>query len=93
MSEVFTGQSLLAIRLDTKYSGLASADVTQILYTKPNGDKGRWDAVVSGTKIVYNVQAGDIDQAGDWKVEAYFEVSGATCPCGITSIYFKKPLL
>ncbi len=74
----FKYDSLLALNANTGYAGLASASVRRILYEKPDGiTTGYWDASsYSGTVITYNVQNGDIDQSGDWKLQAYIEVGG-----------------
>jgi hypothetical protein len=100
---VFKLQSLLSIILDTHKKEertiaesealLASAAVTNILYTKPNGEKGSWTATVSGTKLIYNVQNGDIDQVGIWKFESYIEVGGLKGFGDIASRQFDRPLL
>jgi len=74
MAQVFNGQSVLSIQLDTKYSGLADATGTRILYQKPSGKKGYFNATVDGTKLVYNVQPDDIDESGTWQFQSYFEI-------------------
>lgn len=75
MSQVFNEQSLLEIRLDTKYT-LTGAINLKILYVKPDGTKGEWTGNATGTEIVYQVGANDIDVPGDWQVQAYFEKDG-----------------
>ena len=50
---------------------------TKILYTKPDGaTSSEWDATVSGTTLYYDTVDGDIDQAGDWCLQTYVELSG-----------------
>lgn len=90
---VFKTQSLLTITAETNYSDLASASVTRILYTKPNGAKDHWDATVSGTKLVYNVQNDDIDMEGVWKFQAYIEVGGLKGFGNVISQQFERSLL
>jgi len=93
MSDVFKTQSLLTIILETNYSGLASADVKKILYTKPNRTTGYFTATVDGTRLKYIVQAGDIDQSGEWKFQAYIEVSGRTGYGDEVKQEFKTPII
>ncbi len=89
---VFKTQSLLSITLETKYSDLASATVTRILYTRPNGTTGYFEGNVSGTKLVYNVQNGDINIAGIWKFQAYIEIGGLKGYGYIAIQNFNEPL-
>lgn len=89
---VYKLQSLLTLNADTKYDDLASATVTRILYKKPDRTKGYWPATVSGTKLVYAVSNGDIDQEGEWQFQAYFEVGGLKSYGTIFSKQFDKPI-
>lgn len=73
---IFRTQSLFSVVAKTYYDDLASAEVTRILYKKPGGTEGYWEATVSGTDLVYNVQNGDIDVVGQWTFQAYIEVGG-----------------
>lgn len=88
----FKTQSLLSIVLETKYADLASAAVTKILYEKPKGQKGEWTAGVAGTTLIYDLQNGDIDQAGQWKFQAYIEVGGLKGFGHIATKQFDTPL-
>lgn len=72
---LFKDQALLKIKLDTGYD-LSTATVKKILYKKPDGTKGNWTANHVGTELEYQVEAGDIDQTGDWILQSYIEVSG-----------------
>lgn len=51
-------------------SGAASAS---ILYQKPSGAKGSWPAQIVGSKLVYRVQQGDINESGTWQLQAYIQ--------------------
>jgi hypothetical protein len=88
----YTGSGLPSIRLATDFD-LSGAEVKRILYTKPNKATGYWTATADGTDLVYNLSNTDIDVAGDWKVQAYVEVSGEKGYGNITRINFKTPLL
>lgn len=75
MNQVFNGQSLLQIQLQTNYA-LGTASELKILFKKPDGTKGSWNADADGSILKYDMQVSDIDQAGIWELQAYFEVGG-----------------
>ncbi len=76
MSQVFNGQSMLQLKLDTGIS-LAGATVMKILYRDPNGTTGEWEVVsTDGMKLVYNVGETDITVPGKWSMQAYVEIGG-----------------
>jgi len=58
------------IRLDTD-ADLSTAQEARILYKKPSGKTGYWNAVVDGDTLVYLTQPGDIDEAGIWILQSY----------------------
>ena len=73
MSDVFVGDEGTIISLDCGTS-VATATVCQIIVKKPNGRRVTWNAVQDAeTTIKYVVQAGDLDVAGDWQLQAYVE--------------------
>ena len=92
MSHVFKNQSLLRITAETGYNDLASTDVHRILYTKPDGSSGFFEGTISGTKLIYNLVAGDIDQEGYWNFQAYVEIGGLKGYGEIAKHYFSMPL-
>ncbi len=71
MSQLFKEQSLLELSAPTGLGDLNTASVTEILYRKPSGAKGSFDAQVDGMSLTYNLQNGDIDEAGKWMFMAY----------------------
>lgn len=99
---VFKTQSLLSIKLDTwdkqedtksaLLAYLAAASEKKILYTKPDGTNGEWNAVLEDTKLVYNVADGDIDQDGTWELQAYIKVGGLKGYGDKISQRFEKPI-
>lgn len=89
---VFKKQSLLTIKLETNYSDLAAASTTKILYKKPDETKGEWSASVAGTKLVYNLTNGEIDQIGTWEFQAYIVVGGLEGFGNIATHLFSKSL-
>ncbi len=73
---IFENQSLLNILLDTSYD-ISSATSAKILYKKPSGTEGEWIGAVSDTtKILYDVQDGDLDEVGTWTLQSYVEIGG-----------------
>lgn len=87
----YLNQSNILISLDTGIS-LASAANTRILYTKPNGLKGYWSGSFSGNSINYQVNNGDLDQAGQWKIQAYCEIGGKKAYGGVVEFEVNKSL-
>ena len=76
MSSVYKNQSYLTIYLDTNVT-LTTATTKEILYQKPDGTTGEWTGTIyDTTQIKYDVQDGDIDQAGEWKFQSYFVLDG-----------------
>jgi hypothetical protein len=73
---IFKDQSLLTIELETNYD-ISAATEAKILYTKPDGTNGEFvGGVSSTTKVSYTVEAGDLDQAGTWIMQAYVLIGG-----------------
>lgn len=72
----FKTETLKPIILETEYDDLASAEVTKILYQKPGGTEGFWQASVSGKSLIYQPAAGDLDIVGRWTFQAYIEIAG-----------------
>ena len=70
-------------------SDISTQTVLEINYKKPSGASGTWTATLGTTQVIvkgttleantyiyYVTQAGDIDEAGDWNVQSYVELSG-----------------
>lgn len=75
---IFKTQDLLDITLQTNVD-LTGATVTDINYLKPGGDRGTWSgSAFDTTKIKYEVQPGDIDEFGLWKLQAEITIGGRT---------------
>jgi hypothetical protein len=90
MSNVYKGQSLLTIKLETGLD-ISSASVKKINYKKPNGTIGSWVATVDGTtKLSYNVNQGDINQSGKWKMQAFVTIGGKDGYGDSVEVDFKK---
>jgi hypothetical protein len=92
MSDVFEGQSLLQIKLDTGIS-LTGTTVKKILFKKPNGEHGEWVVnTTEGTKLVYDVSDTDIEIAGNWQLQSYVEIAGKKGYGTIVTQNFKQSL-
>jgi hypothetical protein len=91
MSKLFQYQSNAVISIDTQ-TALGGASVTRILYKKPNGLKGFWPATISGTVMSYSPADTDLDQAGEWELQAYAEIAGKKAYGAIIKEFINKPL-
>lgn len=73
---IYVGDYGVEIVLDTNID-LSAATAPRIYYQKPvSGDEGYWSAEISGQKVAYTLQSGDIDEAGWWKLHSYVDKNG-----------------
>lgn len=73
---IYKNQGLLTIELDTSYD-LTTATSTKILYQRPDGTLGEWEAAVSETtKLSVSLVNGSLDQVGTWIFQAFATVGG-----------------
>jgi hypothetical protein len=75
MSKIYAFQSNAPINIDTGIS-LATATATKILFKRPDGSSGEWDAVATGSTLTYDPTDTDLNQWGDWQFQAYCEIDG-----------------
>lgn len=78
-NHVYVGQTALRIQLNT-FTDLTSA-IASIRFIKPDGISGQWTAEIQNVPrgvIYYDVQTGDIDQEGTWKIWAFIEFDDMT---------------
>jgi hypothetical protein len=73
---IYKSQTLAPISIDTGLSNLASATVKKILFMRPDRTTGAWEGTVSGTKLTYAPQAGDINLPGIWTLQTFVTISG-----------------
>lgn len=80
MKSFLKTQSLGVITADTKNTGVTTADVRKILCKKPDNTVVEFTAtlVPNTTKITYTLQAGDLDQSGNYVLQAFFSKDGKT---------------
>jgi len=65
---LFKGQTItLSLDTDDDLPGFSGF----ILYKKSNGVNGQWAGTVSGDTVSYDIQVGDINPAGVYRVQAY----------------------
>lgn len=79
------------ISLDTGID-LSSATDVEIHYKKPNGDTGEWSATVSGEKVTYKLDAGDIDRVGVWTFQPVVTIAGDLFKGSKAQITFDNPI-
>lgn len=92
MTQLFNGDSMLQLKLDTGIS-LAGATSMKILWKDPNGLSGEWIvSSIDGTKLVYNVLTTDITVPGKWSMQAYVELGGLIGYGQIATQNFTTPL-
>jgi len=86
---LFNGQTF-RLSLDTDDD--ISLFTGTILYIKPNRVTGSWTGTISNDIVYYNVQAGDVDVTGVWRVQAK-AVNGANVKYGkVQVIEFRSHL-
>ncbi len=74
MTTVFAGDIGTKIILDCK-TDVTLSSVRQIVVRKPSGVRVTLDADLEGTdSIQYTTVAGDLDEVGNWRLQAYIEM-------------------
>jgi hypothetical protein len=64
------------IILDTGVD-ITSATTHDIKYKKPDGTLGSWTGTIKDTtKVSYTIIASDLDQSGEYEVQAYIVMTG-----------------
>jgi len=85
MEKCFVGEVGTEIYLDCGRT-ITGATNVYIKVRKPDETEHDWSAEVSGTKYVkYTIQAGDFDQSGDYRLQAYFTL-GSWVGRGTTAV-------
>lgn len=69
MAKTYVGDVGTALELETGVS-LAGATALAVSARKPDGTEVTWTASASGTIVRYVTQAGDLDVAGQWLLQA-----------------------
>ena len=79
MGKIYVGQTALRFELTTDID--VHGAVCRIKYQKPDGVVSTWSGIVSDLDtgvFYYDVQASDLDQAGDWILWAHVTFSDNT---------------
>ena len=72
---IYKNQDLLTLTLETGVT-VSGASSALVLYKKPSGTTGSWTGTTSGTKVLYDVQPGDLDESGVWKIQPKVIIAG-----------------
>ena len=72
---IFVNQSLLTLNLDCNIDISAASEVL-ILYRKPSGVEGQWVGAANVNLATYDVQDGDLDEVGVWKIQPKVTIAG-----------------
>ena len=59
-------------------SDVTGATVHRIKYIKPDGTTDFWDATVLTRYLQYTTVDGDLDQVGEWKIQALVTTASGT---------------
>jgi len=92
MSQVFSTQSMLQLKLDTGISLVGDTSM-KILWKDPNGVTGEWEVVsTDANKLVYNVLSTDVTVPGKWKMQAYVQIGGLDGYGDVVTVTFTETL-
>lgn len=89
---IFLGDYGIKITLECG-KNISAASTLSIKYRKPKGDTGTWTGTLEGTTALYYTTVdGDIDELGEWLIQAYVVLSGQKFHGDIVSLDVKSPL-
>jgi len=92
MTVVFVGDVGTEIILDCG-TAVTTATTRNIVARSPRGAKKTWTAVAEGSNsIKYVTQAGDLDQEGNWRLQAYIEMPGWSGHGDVVVLTVKAPI-
>jgi hypothetical protein len=89
---IYVGQSYLRFNVNTGLDNLAEATLTKIVYRKPSGAVGFWPSSVDNTSLVYELADGDLDEAGNWQIQAHVEFNDRTALGIIAKVIVREAL-
>ena len=92
--KIYKGVNGLPIILDCGID-ISGAYAFKILYQKPSGTKGEWPAELEGStkiKFVTSSTTSELDEAGQWFIQAYVEGAGYKLFGDIVGIIVYEPL-
>ena len=88
---IFKNQGLLTITLECGID-VSSASSALVLYKKPSGTTGSWTGTATGTTVVYDVEDGDLNEAGTWKVQPKVTIGGEDGYGDIKPLVVSEPI-
>lgn len=89
----FKNQSYLYIKLKAGID-LTTATTTKIVYMKPSGAAGTWNAdVVDSIWLYHDFADGEQDENGTWKAQTYAVIDGRKIWGDIMHFKVQTPLL
>lgn len=92
MTTVFAGDIGTKIILDCE-DDVSLSSVRKILVRKPTGTKVEWVAALEGTNsIQYTTLAGDLDEVGRWRLQAYIEMPAWKGSGEVAMLVINRPL-
>lgn len=76
MRKIFVGDVGTVILLDCGVD-ISTATLVKVLVKPPSGAPREWTGIVVGTRMIeYVIQTGDLNLAGEWRLQAYVEMPG-----------------
>ncbi len=92
MTTVFAGDVGTKIILDCGVD-ITLSSARSILVRKPTGTKVEWVAALEGTNsIQYTTLAGDLDEVGRWRLQAYVEMPAWKGSGEVAMLVINRPL-
>lgn len=92
INTVFVGDVGTKILLDCD-ANVSLSSVRKIMGRKPSGTKVEWSAALEGTdSIQYTTQAGDLDEVGRWRLQAYVEMPAWKGSGEVATLVINRPL-
>jgi len=75
-NDVYVGDVGTIISLETGLTtaALAGATITDILVSKPDKTEVVWHGALVGTAIEYTIVAGDLNKAGQYKMQVHLKI-------------------
>lgn len=92
MTTVFAGDVGTKIILDCGVD-ISLSSARSIIVRKPSGLSTTWVSVLEGTNsIQYTTLAGDLDEVGRWKLQAYIEMPSWKGSGEVVMLVINRPL-
>ncbi len=75
MEKLYKGDIGILFVVDCKIS-VTGATVSKLKVKKPDGTEVDWTGAPFNNTIQYTIQTGDLNQAGEYRLQSYVELSG-----------------